>query len=117
MKDFPNINQGKTNKLIRKKPESENKVTIKLFIAIAILFLVGFVFVKQRIEYIKTERNVNRLLLKERSLTTEILPLKLEERYLTQLDKIQKIAKRDLKLQFPRKSQVIIVEIPKKNQE
>ena len=117
MKDFPNVNQTKSDKLIRKKPESDSKITIKLFIAIVILFLVGFVFVKQRIEYIKTERNVNRLLLKERALTTEILPLKLEERYLTHLDKIQKIANRDLKLQFPRKSQILKVEIPKKSQE
>jgi len=117
MKDFPNVDQGKTNKLIRKKPESENKVTIKLFLAIVILLLVGFIFVMQRIEYIQTERNVNRLLLKERSLATEILPLKLEERYLTHLDKIQTIANQDLKLQLPRKSQIIKVEVPKKTQE
>jgi cell division protein FtsL len=117
MKDFPNVDQGKTNKLVRKEPESESKVTIKLFIAIVILFLVGLIFVNQRIEYIRTERNVNQLLLKERTLTTEILPLRLEERYLTHLDKIQKIANQDLKLQFPRKSQIIKVEIQKKNQE
>ncbi len=117
MKDFPTVNQGKANKLVRKEPESEGKVTIKLFIAIVILFLVGFIFVKQRIEYIKTERNVNQLLLKERALTSEILPLRLEERYLTHLDKIQKIANQELKLQFPRKSQIINVEVQKKNQE
>ncbi len=111
MKDFPYLSQKKSSRIVRRKAESEGKSSVKLVLALIGLVLVALFFVRQRVEYIRTERHVRKLLLEKRKIESTILPLKLEERYLTQYDKIKKIASQELKLQEAHKSQIIEVEV------
>ncbi len=111
MKDYPNLSKHKTNRLIRRRPESEKKSSLKVLMAMIGLILVAFIFVQQRVEYIRTERQVRKLLREKREIESMILPLKLEERYLTHVGKIEKIASKKLGLQHPRKQQIIEIEV------
>ena len=111
MKDYPKLNREKNERLVRRKPDSAERSSLKLMLAVVGLILVALIFVQQRVEYIRTERHVKKLLLEKRKIESIILPLKLEERYLTQLHKIEKVAERDLKLQYPRASQIVEVEV------
>ena len=63
-------------------------------------------FVDLRLEYIKTEKHVNQLLLRKKQLKNEIFPLIIEEKNLTQLNVIEIIAKEDLSLGKPEKAQI-----------
>ncbi len=117
MKDFPNLNRRKTNRLVRRRPDSSEKTSLKLMLAMIGLILVALIFVQQRVEYIRTERKVRKLLLEKRKIESVILPLKLEERYLTHLKKIERVALKELKLQYPRASQIIEVEVSESGEE
>ena len=112
MKDYPNVGWNKNNRLIRRRVDSEEKTSLKLMLAMIGLILVALVFVQQRVEYIRTERRVRKLLLEKRKIESMILPLKLEERYLTHLNRIEKVASQELKLQYPRNSQVVKIVVP-----
>ncbi|MCP4754229.1 MAG: cell division protein FtsL [Proteobacteria bacterium] len=111
MKDFPVIGKGNSNKLIRKRQENPKKSTARLVFTWIVLVMVAMFFVQQRIDYIRTERNVNKLRIEKRKTVSEILPLKLEERHLTRLNEVEKSAKTKLSLQTPRKSQIVIMDI------
>ncbi|MDH5561268.1 MAG: cell division protein FtsL [Deltaproteobacteria bacterium] len=110
MKDFPSLGKIGSSRLIRQKPESERKATIKLIATWVVLFFVALFFVQQRIDYIQTSRNVERLIEEKNKLLGSILPLKLEVRYLTQPQKIETVAKKELWLEQPLKK--TIIEIP-----
>ncbi|MCP4295630.1 MAG: hypothetical protein GY786_08495, partial [Proteobacteria bacterium] len=76
-----------------------------------IILAVALFFVYQRTEFIKTERHVKKLLIQKREITAEILPLKIEERYLSQLDKVEFYAKEHLKMVYPQKLQILRVKL------
>lgn len=113
MKDFLLINKNKSSKLVRRKKESHTKAKNKLILTWILLFAFAMFFVQQRIVFTRAERNVKKLMLEKRKVNSSILPLKLEESYLTQFNMIEKAAKRNLALQNPKMSQIkkIIVEM------
>lgn len=78
-----------------------------------LLILVALFFVQQRISYIRTEKNVRELLLEERKIRASIQPLKLEERYLSQLAIVEKTATELLSLREPAKWQIFPVDVTK----
>ena len=109
MRDFPILGKQKGNRLVRKTPESQKKQSIKIVSAWILLALVAMFFIQQRVEYIRSERKVRELMLEKRKLVSEILPLKLEERYLMQLNKVEKIARDQLKLDWPKSYQILLL--------
>lgn len=105
MRDYSGA-QSKSTNLAESIEKNQKKVSYQIFLLVLIVFLLGFFLVEQRIDYIRTENRVRKLLIKKRDLEAEILPLKLEEQYLTRLSKIENIAKHQLNLGDPRKRQV-----------
>jgi len=106
MKDYPTYSKKRVNRLIRKKVNKADSSSKKLAIAWILLILVALFFVQQRINYIRTEKNIRRLMLDERQVRASIQPLKLEERFLTQLSKVEKTATESLVLREPAKWQI-----------
>jgi len=106
MKDFLVVNKNKSSNLVRRKKESNTKSKNKLILTWVLLFAFAMYFVQQRIVYTRTERNVKKLMLEKRKVNSSILPFKLEQSYLTQFNKVEKIAKRNLALQHPKRSQI-----------
>ncbi len=107
MKDYPIIGRNQSQKLVRKKLESDKKSTGKLIITWVILVMFAMFFVQQRLDFIQTERRVRKLLIEKRKILSSILPLKLEERYLTQLTKVERTAKKKFYLRKPKEKQII----------
>lgn len=109
MKDFQSRFDQESLKESEKNPQKKqgSKVSVKqLFWTIFVFLGIAFFFVTQRIEYIKTETRVRQLLKQRQELTTAILPLKIEERYLTQLKRVEKIAREELGLKDPKPNQI-----------
>lgn len=117
MKDYPKIRNKKSQSLIRKKTVNAKRSSLKLAISWTIMILVALLFVQQRISYIRTERRVNDLNREKEKIRLSILPLKLEERYLTRYEDIEQFAEKELKLQIPRKVQTISITVDSKKQE
>ena len=93
--------------LIRKKSVDAKRSSLKLALTWIAMILVALFFVQQRISYIRVEKRV-RILMKEKDkIQLSILPLQLEERFLTRLDSVEEMAKTELNLQMPRASQTI----------
>ncbi|PCI29916.1 MAG: hypothetical protein COB67_03135 [SAR324 cluster bacterium] len=111
MKDYPKLGKSSSSRLVRELPESEWKITLKLFLSGLILLIVAMFFVSQRIDYIQTERRVRKLSLEKRAILSSLLPLQLEERYLSQLDRVENFAKQQLGMDFPQAKQIIEVKI------
>lgn len=111
MKDYPSYGNKKSKNLFRKKTQATKKSSLKVAITWIIMFVVALLFVQQRLSYIRTEKKVRLLIKEKEALQLSILPLKLEERYLTRLGRVEEIAQKKLYLQSPRKSQVISVRI------
>ena len=109
MKDYPSYGKKTSQSLFRKKTKDTEKSSLKVALTWIVIIFIALFFVQQRINYIRTEKNVRLLLNKRESLQLSIIPLKLEERYLTQLDRVEKIAKEKFGLQTPRKSQMISI--------
>lgn len=109
MKDYPSSERINTDRLTRQKTKRKKIAKAKFLAVWLILVLVAMFFTQQRIEYIRTEQIVKDLLVEKRKIMSLILPLKLEERYLTQLKTVEKIAAERLYLQKPKKNQIIKV--------
>jgi len=111
MKDYQIGSEKRPHQVVRKKQSRRSRSTIKLIFAWIVLVLIALFFVQQRISYIRTEKKVKSLLLKKRSIVSSILPLKLEERYLTRFNVVEKTAKETLHLQKPKRNQIIKLKI------
>ena len=111
MKDFPSYGNKKSQSLYRKKTRDTKKSSVKVAITWILMIFIALFFVQQRISYIRTEKSIRKLMNEKENLQLSILPLKLEERYLTQLDRVEKIAKDKFKLQAPRQSQMISIKV------
>ena len=111
MKDYQIGSEKRSGQVIRKKPSRRRSSTVKLIVAWLILLLIALFFVQQRISYIRTEKKVKNLLLKKRNINSSILPLKLEERYLTRFSVVEKTAVETLHLQKPRIKQIIKLKV------
>ncbi len=111
MRDYPSWGRKRSDRLIRRRPDSREKRSLKLMATLIVLILLALFFVQQRVEYIRTERHVRKLLLEKRKIESAILPLKLEERYHTHLSRIEKVASQELNLQHPRDSQIVEIEV------
>ena len=109
MKDFPDSSPKNNRRLIRKKKENPKVSSLKFILTWAILFIVALIFVQQRIDYTRTEKKVRQLMIEKRGVITSILPLKLEERYLTRLSNIEKTARSKIYLRKPSAKQIIII--------
>ena len=107
MKDFPVSSPKNKRRLIRKRKENPKISSFKLVLTWAILFVVALIFVQQRIDYTRTEKKVRQLMIEKRSVISSMLPLKLEERYLTRLSNIEKTARSKIYLRKPRAKQII----------
>ncbi|MGK0290200.1 MAG: cell division protein FtsB [bacterium] len=85
----------------------------KLILTLVILLFVAMFFVFQRLEYAQTEKRVKLLAKEKQKIIATTLPLQLEERYLTQLDYIEKSAKEEFSLIEPKAHQIkkIIIKI------
>lgn len=117
MKDFPSYGiKNKSHRIVRQKPVSEDRKFVQVLIMGIILIIIALFFIQQRIEFIDTQRRVEQLSLKKRKLTSEILPLKIEEQYLSQLDIVEEVSKNDFQLQFPTKRQIIKLKIEPKTE-
>lgn len=113
MKDYTTKRKRSSQSLILKKRVDTQKSGLKLALAWIVMILVALFFVQQRISYIQTEKSVRNLLEEKEALQTEILPLKLEERFLTQYQRVESIAVEKLNLQLPRKEQIITYTVRK----
>lgn len=111
MKDYQAGSEKIPGQAIRKRQPRRSASTIKVIIAWLILVLIALFFVQQRISYIRTEKNVKSLLLQKRNINSSILPLKLEERYLTRFIVVEKAAKETLQLQKPQRKQIIKLKV------
>jgi len=106
MKDYPVSSPKNKRRLIRKKKENPKVSSFKLLLTWAILFIVALIFVQQRIDYTRTEKKVRQLMIEKRTVISSMLPLKLEERYLTRLSKIEKTARSKIYLRKPAAKQI-----------
>jgi len=106
MKDFSTPSPNNKRRLVRKKREDPNVSSFWFIVTLTILFIVALLFVQQRIDYTRTEKEVRRLMIEKRQVISSILPLKLEERYLTRLSIIEKTARNSLYLRRPRAKQI-----------
>ena len=111
MKDFPRYGQRDSKSLVRKKTTSAKLSSLKLAFSWIIMIILALFFVQQRLSYIRTEKAVRVLIEEKDQIQLSILPLRLEERFLTRYDKVEKIAKNELSLQIPRQVQVIPVDV------
>lgn len=111
MKDYQNIRSSPGARLVRGQSESDQGNSIKLIGVGIIMLLVALFFVYQRTEFVKTDRHVKQLLLEKRKVMSEILPLKLEEQYLSQLNKVENYAKKHLDMIYPEKKQILKVKL------
>ena len=107
MKDFPDPVQKPNKRLIRKEKEDPKISSLRFVVTLVILFGVALFFVQQRIDYTRTENKVRRLMIEKRKVISSILPLKLEERFLTRLANIEKTARTRIYLRKPRAKQII----------
>ncbi|NQU62977.1 MAG: hypothetical protein HQ517_01645 [SAR324 cluster bacterium] len=107
MKDFPIPSPKNKRRLIRKRKENLKISSVKFILTWAILFVVALIFVQQRIDYIRTEKIVRQLMIEKRGITSAILPLKLEERYLTRLSEIENTAHNIIYLRKPSAKQIV----------
>ncbi len=107
MKDFPDSAPKNKRRLIRKKKEDPKVSSLRFVVTLAILFIVALFFVQQRIDYTRTEKKVRQLIIEKRKVISSILPLKLEERYLTRLVNIEKTARTKIYLRRPRPRQIV----------
>ena len=94
MKDFPPIGQNRSKNKGAKASSGTSKSGIRLWIAWTVLFLVAAFFVRQRVEYLRVERRIRSLMEQKQKLTADILPLKLEESYLTQIGRIEALSEK-----------------------
>lgn len=99
------------NRLVRKKRDTPKTSTVKFILTWLILLIIALFFVQQRMDYTRTERRVRNLIIEKRQILSSILPLKLEERYLTRYSRIEKAARDRYGLQKPRESQVTPIEM------
>ena len=111
MKDYQLDSEMIPGQVVRKKQPRRSASTIKVIVAWILLVLIALFFVQQRISYIRTEKRVKSLVLKKRNINSSILPLKLEERYLTRFQVVEKTAKETLQLQKPNRKQIIELKI------
>ena len=107
MKDFPRYAKRSSKSLVRKKTVIAKRSSLKFALTWIMMIGVALFFVQQRISYIKLEKQVQSLLKEKEKIQLSILPLKLEERFLTQHDKIEKRARDELGWQVPRQVQII----------
>jgi cell division protein FtsL len=107
MKDYPKYGNKKSESLIRKKSVDAKRSSLKLALTWIVMILVALFFVQQRISYIRVEKRVHLLMKEKDKIQLSILPLQLEERFLTRLDKVENTAKNELNLQHARPSQTI----------
>lgn len=107
MKDFPSYGvKNRSHRIVRQKPVSNDKKFIQVILLGVAVLIIALFFIQQRIQFIETQRRVDRLSIEKRKLTSEILPLKIEEQYLSQLDIVENVSKNDFQLRFPKKSQI-----------
>lgn len=93
MKDYPSFGRTQSSRLIRQSSTAgRRKSNLRLGLAWVLLFLVAAFFVRQRIEFLRAERRVLALMEEKQKLLSEILPLKLEESYLTRIARIEVLA-------------------------
>jgi cell division protein FtsL len=114
MKDFPKYAKRSSKSLFRKKTTVAKRSSLKFAFTWILMIGVALFFVQQRISYIRLEKQVQALLKEKEDLQLSILPLKLEERFLTQHDKIEKRAQKELGLQVPRQVQIIKAKVPER---
>ncbi len=107
MKDFPRQTKRSSKSLVRKKTVIAKRSSFRFALTWILMIGVALFFVQQRINFIKLEKEVQILLKQKEKIQLSILPLKLEERFLTQHDKIEKRAREELGLQVPRQVQII----------
>jgi len=110
MKDFTEPDPRPRKRLVRKRKESLQGSSIRLFITLVALFIVALFFVQQRIDYTRSEKTVRDLIIEKRKIIASILPLKLEERYLTRLSEIEKTARNQIYLRRPSREQIVVME-------
>lgn len=111
MKDYHAYKSKKSQSLIRKKNKVASQSSLKIAFYWVIVIAVALFFVQQRISFIRLEKEVRLLMNEKNKIQLSILPLRLEERYLTQLDRVEEVAKKEMQLQTPRESQTISVSI------
>ncbi|MDT8446103.1 MAG: cell division protein FtsL [bacterium] len=89
MKDYPSFGRPTSSRLVRKSSGTRKRGSLRMLLAWALLFGVAFYFVQQRVEFIRTERRIKTLMKEKQKLLAEILPLKLEETYLTRISRVE----------------------------
>jgi len=103
MKEFirSNRNKKKTHKAVKTASPGGVKY---LIIIIGLLFFMGMTLVIQSIQYTHLEDEVRQLLLEKRNLEIEVLPLKIAEQRLINLDDVEKYSQKKLNMVFPKPS-------------
>lgn len=101
MKDFTRTTTDGQPRLIRRKKDDSTLSSLWFGLTIAILLVVALFFVQQRIDYTRTEKRVRRLMIEKRQVISSILPLKLEERYLTRISNIERATRSGMYIRRP----------------
>jgi len=109
MKDYPSFTGKTQRRLVRSKKEGIGLSSTKLMITWLILVVIAGFFVHQRIDYLRTQKRVKKLLLEKQKIILSMLPLKLEERFLTNTETVERIAKEKFQLRSPKGWQTISV--------
>jgi cell division protein FtsL len=112
MRDYQRTNQEIKNITFIGKSDSIDKSNIFVLVGIVfVVLVVALFFVYQSNEFVQTERKVRKLLLEKRAIISRIMPMKLEESYLSQLGKVERYAKRNLNMIYPKKREILKVKL------
>ena len=85
--------------------------SVVLVVLCAVVLTVGAVFfLWQRYQFVRLGYEVNRLRVERTRLVEELEPLEVEVRYLSRLERIERLARVELGMHTPAPSQVIVVE-------
>jgi len=109
MKNFPSSTGKTQQRLFRTYREGANISSTKLVVTWLILLLIAGFFVHQRVDYLRTEKRVNQLLREKQKIILAMLPLQLEDRFLTNTERVEQIGKEKFKLRAPKNWQRIRV--------
>lgn len=108
MKDFPTLGSHQDSPLIRKEKKTNPGTPLRMGLILFALFLVALFFVAQRVEYLRTERRIKDLMQERKELNEAMLPLKLEESYLTRTAELERYATERLGMRLPKPHQILM---------
>lgn len=106
MKDLFRSKNKVAEILERKHQKQQLLGKFKMYSLLGCVFLLVFAFVALRVEYWQTATELRQLLRQKRQLEAAVLPLTLEIGFLERLDRIERLAKQNLGLVYPKLNQI-----------